>query len=138
MRAAALLAALALQATPAGQARIAWVPNPRVRDGTWVADPSHHLSAAIVAKLNAEISALEQATGAEIAVVVVDSTSGLTPFDFALALHRGWGVGNSFGAGSAGARGGGTGRACTPSTRILRASSPAPYRQESGPNAVVD
>ena len=89
----ALATALALQITPAQQQRIAWVPNPRRTTGTWVADPAHHLSDSAVAALNREIAALERETGAEIAVVVVDSTSGLTPFDFALALHRGWGVG---------------------------------------------
>ena len=91
----ALVTALTLQITPAQQQRIAWVPNPRRTTGTWVADPAHHLSDSTVAALNREIAALEQATGAEIAVVVVDSTSGLTPFDFALAIHRGWGVGKA-------------------------------------------
>jgi len=93
----ALIAALSLsvQATPAQIQRVAWVPNPRRTNGTWVADPAHHLADSTVAALNRDISALEQATGAEIAVVVVDSTSGLSPFDFALALHRGWGVGKS-------------------------------------------
>ena len=87
------LAVVFTQGTAAQRARVAWVPNPRVQHGTWVADPSHRLSAAAVATINSEISALEAATGAEIAVVVVDSTSGLDPFDFALALHRVWGVG---------------------------------------------
>lgn len=91
----ALVTAVALQATPAQIQRIRWVPNPRSSGGTWVADPSHHLRDSTVRTLNQEIAALEQATGAEIAVVVVDSTSGLTPFDFALALHRSWGVGKS-------------------------------------------
>ncbi len=92
--AAGLAAALAAAPLAAAQdARIAWVPNPRVRDGTWVSDPSRHLRPATVAALNQRISALEAATTAEIAVVVVDSTKGLEPFDFALALHRGWGVG---------------------------------------------
>ncbi|MEI8259696.1 MAG: TPM domain-containing protein, partial [Deltaproteobacteria bacterium] len=91
----ALIAAVALQATPAQIQRIGWVPNPRTTGGGWVADPSRHLAPATVATLNQEIAALEQATGVEIAVVVVDSTSGLTPFDFALAIHRGWGVGKS-------------------------------------------
>ncbi|MBI1722681.1 MAG: TPM domain-containing protein [Gemmatimonadetes bacterium] len=93
MRVAAFGLLLALQATQAQLDRIRWVPNPRVANGTWVADPSRHLRDSTVATLNGEIAALEQATSAEIAVVVVDSTSGLEPFDFALAIHRGWGVG---------------------------------------------
>ncbi len=87
--------ALLLQATPAQVGRISWVANPRTANGTWVADPSHHLRDSTVALLNSEIGALERATGAEIAVVVVDSTAGLEPFDFALAIHRGWGVGKA-------------------------------------------
>lgn len=90
-----LMALVALQATPAQQQRIAWVPNPRRSDGTWVADPSHHLAPRTVAVINREVADLERATGAELAVVVVDSTSGLTLFDFAMALHRGWGIGKS-------------------------------------------
>ena len=91
----ALVTAVALQATPAQIQRVRWVPNPRRTDGSWVADPSHHLAPATVATLNQEIGALERETSAEIAVVVVDSTSGLTPFDFALTIHRVWGVGKS-------------------------------------------
>ena len=90
-----LLTVLSLQATPAQVQRVRWVPNPRTTSGGWVADPSHHLAAATVATLNQEIGALERETSTEIAVVVVDSTSGLTPFDLALALHRAWGVGKS-------------------------------------------
>ncbi len=91
----AVVTMLALQVTPAQAQRIAWVPNPRRTDRTWVADPSGHLSAAARAAVNATIDSLERATGAEIAVVVVDSLSGLTPFDFALAIHRTWGVGKA-------------------------------------------
>jgi uncharacterized protein len=93
MLVATLLAALSLQATPAQAQRVGWVPNPRRADGGWVADPSRHLAPATIATLNQEIGALERETSAEIAVVVVDSTSGLTPFDFALTIHRVWGVG---------------------------------------------
>ena len=89
-----LLAALAvLQITPAQAERLRWVPNPRVTNGTWVADPSHHLRPATVDSLNALLSGLSRETGTEIAVVAIDSTSGFEPFDVALALHRMWGVG---------------------------------------------
>jgi len=89
-----VLAALALlQITPAQAERLRWVPNPRTSNGTWVADPSHHLKPATVDSLNALIGALSRETGTEIAVVAIDSTSGFEPFDVALALHRMWGVG---------------------------------------------
>ena len=91
---ALLLAVLALtQITPAQAERLKWVPNPRVTNGTWVADPSRHLKPATVDSLNSLISALSRETGTEIAVVAIDSTSRFEPFDVALALHRMWGVG---------------------------------------------
>jgi uncharacterized protein len=89
-----LLALMALtQITPAQAERLRWVPNPRVTNGNWVADPSHHLKPPTVDSLNSLISALSRETGTEIAVVAIDSTSGFEPFDVALALHRMWGVG---------------------------------------------
>jgi uncharacterized protein len=92
----ALLATLAtLQVTPERAARLDWVPNPREIDGTWVADPAHHLAKATVDSLNAELAALERETGHEMAIIVIDSTSGLDPVDAALALHRRWGVGKA-------------------------------------------
>ena len=88
-------ALLLLQAaTPAQQKRVGWIPNPRPSGG-WVADPSHHLKPATIDSLNALASALERETTDEIAIVVVDSTSGLEPEDFALAVHRAWGVGKA-------------------------------------------
>jgi uncharacterized protein len=89
-----VLAVLAvLQITPAQAERLRWVPNPRAANSTWVSDPSRHLRSATVDSLNRMISALSHETGAEIAVVAIDSTSGFAVFDVALALHRMWGVG---------------------------------------------
>jgi uncharacterized protein len=88
-----LLFALALQLTPAQ--RVAWVPNPRVADGSWVSDASGRLQPATRDSLNRLITLLESETTAEIAVVVVDSLSGLDRQEFALAIHRLWGVGKA-------------------------------------------
>ena len=86
--------AFALGQVPAThQARIAWVPNPRTTNGTWVSDAGRHLRPATVDSVNAVISALERESGAEVAVVVVDSLAGLSEQEFALAIHRSWGVG---------------------------------------------
>jgi uncharacterized protein len=82
-----------LQITPVQAERLRWVPNPKVKNGTWVSDPSHHLKPATVDSLNSLLSTLSRETGAEMAVVAIDSTSGFEPFDIALALHRMWGVG---------------------------------------------
>ncbi len=88
-----LAATLLLQITPTQAERLRWVPNPRATNGTWVADPSHHLEPATVDSINSLLSRLSRETGTEIAVVAIDSTSGFEPFDVALALHRMWGVG---------------------------------------------
>lgn len=88
-----LAATLLLQITPAQAERLRWVPNPRLTNGAWVADPSHHLAPATVDSLNSLLSRLSRETGTEITVVAIDSTSGFEPFDVALALHRMWGVG---------------------------------------------
>ena len=88
-----LLLALVMQMTPAQ--RVAWVPNPRHANGTWVADPSSHLSPGARDSINHLITLLEAETSSEIAVVVVDSLSGLDRQEFALAIHRAWGVGKA-------------------------------------------
>jgi len=82
-----------LQITPAQAERLRWIPNPKVTNGTWVSDPSHHLNSKTVDSLNSLLSTLSRETGAEMTVVAIDSTSGFEPFDVALALHRMWGVG---------------------------------------------
>lgn len=94
MIAALLLIAAAWQ-SPADLARVAWVPNPRSANGTWVSDHGNHLSAAARDSINAIIGALERETTAEIAVAIVDSLSGMDPQLFALSLHRAWGVGKA-------------------------------------------
>ena len=86
----------ALLGTPISQAdaqKLAWVPNPRVANGSWVADPAHHLRRETVDSINAIITQLEKETSNEIAVVIIDSLDGLEPADAALLLHRKWGVG---------------------------------------------
>src|SRR4029453_15060238 len=88
-----LAATLLLQITPAQAERLRWVQNPRVANGTWVADPSHHLKPATIDSINSLLARLSRETGTEMAVVAIDSTSGFEPFDVALALHRMWGVG---------------------------------------------
>ena len=89
-----VLGVLALmQITPAQAERLRWVPNPRVANATWVADPAGHLKRATVDSLNAIASALSREAGHELTIVAIDSTSGFEPFDVALALHRMWGVG---------------------------------------------
>ena len=55
-----LAATLLLQITPAQAERLRWVPNPRVTNGSWVADPSHHLAPATVDSLHSVLSRLSR------------------------------------------------------------------------------
>jgi uncharacterized membrane protein YgcG len=91
----ALAATLLVQA-PSGtgkETRLSWVPDPREANGSWVADPAHHLGKTTVQSINAAIEKLEREKSIEMAVVVIDSLDGLEPADAALLLHRRWGVG---------------------------------------------
>src|SRR5690348_16461010 len=91
----ALDATLLLQATlsTGKSGRLSWVRNPRETNGSWVADPAHHLAKPTVQSIDGIISALNLEKSIEMAVVVLDSLDGLDPADAALLLHRRWGVG---------------------------------------------
>lgn len=99
VRASALATLLACLAAPGPAVGQAGAPSGgKVR--TWVVDESRHLAAATVSALNAEIFALDSATGAGIVVVVVDSTSGYPPGEYARVLQDGLDVfrrGRTFG-----------------------------------------
>jgi len=88
---AALATALLFQAK---DARLSWVHNPRQTNGSWVADPAHHLAASTVHAIDSLVDDLQREKSIEMAVVVIDSLDGLEPADAALLLHRRWGVGN--------------------------------------------
>ena len=89
------LATLLLQVAPStGQdGRLSWLRNPRETNGSWVADPAHHLGKFTVQSIDGIIDALEREKSIEMAVVVLDSLDGLDPAAAALLLHRRWGVG---------------------------------------------
>ena len=72
---------------------LASIPNPRVRDGTWVTDTSATLDPKIKALLNERAAAFERDTTAEIAIVVIRSLEGLTIEEASVKLFEMWGVG---------------------------------------------
>ena len=86
---------VALAGGPAGAEPLDRVPNPRVRDGTWVTDMAGGLRADTVAKLNALIGGLQRTTGAEMAVVVVRSLDGQSVEEYAVKLFQLWGIGKA-------------------------------------------
>ena len=69
------------------------IPNPRVRDGSWVTDMQRALRPETVARLNQSIGEIQQSHGIEMAVVVVRSLDGLTIEDAAEQLFKLWGIG---------------------------------------------
>ena len=91
LAAAAIFIALfapSLRAEPIGS-----IPNPRVKDGTWVTDMPGALRTDTVARLNQSISNAQQTHGIEMAVVVVRSLDGLSVEDAAEKLFNLWGIG---------------------------------------------
>ena len=84
----AVLAATWLSAEPLNS-----IPNPRVRDSTWVTDMAGELSAETVAQLNQKIDAVHQSHGIEMAVVVIRSLDGTTVEDMAEKIFNRWGIG---------------------------------------------
>jgi uncharacterized protein len=93
---ASLAATLLLQvpSSTSKDQRLSWVRNPRETNGSWVADPAHHLANSTIQSIDGIIDKLEREKSIEMAVVVLDSLDGLEPADAALLLHRRWGVGN--------------------------------------------
>ena len=83
----------ALLVSDAGAEPLASIPNPRVKNGTWVTDMPGALRAETVAHLNQAIGDLERTHGIEMAVVVVRSLDGLTIDDAAEKLFKLWGIG---------------------------------------------
>ena len=88
---ATLLAVLV--ATLANAEPIASIPNPRVKDGTWVTDMPRALRADTVARLNQSIGESQRTHGIEMAVVVVRSLDGLSVEEAAEKLFNLWGIG---------------------------------------------
>jgi uncharacterized protein len=86
-----LLAALVLADVSAEP--LSSIPNPRVKNGTWVADVAGALQPGTVQYLNQKINETEQANGVEMAVVVIRSLDGLTIEDAAEKLFKLWGIG---------------------------------------------
>jgi uncharacterized protein len=72
--------------------RVEEVPNPR-QIGGWVTDMAGILDTQQLRQLNEMIDELERATGAEMAVVILQRTLDAEPKAFATALFNRWGIG---------------------------------------------
>ena len=88
-----LLALTFATPAPGWAERIADIPNPRVRDGSWVADVPGRLQPGTIARLNEVCADLERTTGAELAVVVIRTLDGDSVENVAVRLFETWGIG---------------------------------------------
>ena len=93
MRAALIVLLAATCVSGTGAEPLASIPNPRVKNGTWVTDMAGGLRADTVARLNQTIGDIERTHGIEMAVVVIRSLDGLTIDDAAEKLFKQWGIG---------------------------------------------
>src|ERR1051325_5504839 len=89
----------ALFVSGVGAEPLATIPNPRVKNGTWVTDMAGALKPETIAQLNRMIGEVEKTRGIEMAVVVVRSLDGLTVEDAAEKLFKLWGIGKAGKAG---------------------------------------
>ena len=94
LRAAALAVLLAaLAVAVASTEPLSSIPNPRVKNGSWVTDMPGALRPDTVTRLNQTLGAAEREHGIEVAVVVVRSLDGSSVEDVAEKLFKLWGIG---------------------------------------------
>lgn len=91
MRLGLLLFLLVVLAAPAGAFTADDVPSPRPEG--WVVDLTGTLTIDTVTELNRLSDEIKTRTGAELAVVVIPTTGGADPHDFAAHLFNAWGLG---------------------------------------------
>ena len=71
------------------------IPNPKDRGTGYVSNPDNIISPTDVARLNTLITNMENATTAQVAVVIVQSIGDENPKDFAHQLFNAWGIGRA-------------------------------------------
>ena len=69
------------------------VPNPKSFGSGYVSDPQNYLSSTEKQSLNAIANAIEDSTGAQVAIVMLPSIGEENPKDFAVRLFEVWGIG---------------------------------------------
>ena len=92
MRPLGLVLLVVLAAAPAGAVTVEGVPSPR--PGGWTVDLTGTLRAEDVQALDRLGEEVKAQTGAELAVVLIDSTDGRPHREFATALSNRWGIGD--------------------------------------------
>jgi len=83
----------AVPVSDAGAEPLASIPNPRVKNGTWVTDIAGGLQPGTIDYLNQQISDAEKSHGIEMAIVVIRSLDGMSIDEAANKLFQLWGIG---------------------------------------------
>ena len=78
----------------AAPATVESVPNLRPINGSHVSDPDNLIGAEATGKINRLLISLERDTGAQVAVVAVESIGNADVFTFSQALFERWGIGD--------------------------------------------
>jgi len=84
-----------LLAAPVVGRTVGEVTNPRQANGGWVTDHANVIDSAAELRINATVDALRATSGAEVAVVTVEDTSGEDTKQFATALFNTWKIGQA-------------------------------------------
>lgn len=79
----------------AQQYTVKTVPNTKLVNNSYVSNPDKILSDAAEAEINSMLSALEQQTTAQVAVVAIKDIGDADMFDFAQELFTEWGIGQA-------------------------------------------
>lgn len=94
MRAFLLSLLIVWTSASAAPATVESVPDPRQISGRYVSDPDKLIDADATVKINRLLASLEGNTGAQVAVVAVNSIGNADIFTFAQALFDRWGIGD--------------------------------------------
>jgi len=70
------------------------IPNPKEKNNSWVSNIDNLLTFSDVQNLDSKIDEINNETGYEIAIVVLNSINNNVAYDFGLNLFNKWGVGN--------------------------------------------
>ena len=87
-------AALAVGLTSFAALAEAWDITPPPR-GEWVLDQTGKVSSSTISQLNELAASLDASGAGQLGVLLIDSTNGIKPRDFATGVFNSWGVGHS-------------------------------------------
>lgn len=71
------------------------VPNTKLQNNSYVSNPDGLITSTTLTQLDQLLTALEEQTTAQVAVVILHSIGDQTDFDFAQALFEKWGIGRA-------------------------------------------